>query len=267
MKFKQLRRRLMESFAGDPKVGPMDGDNGVDYNSNLGDLTEKSIEKINAFLGGTAARSYIDPVVAMTQIYRKLQNIGLHFEYKNTDIPDGETQFPLSYLGGSYGRDPLSGYDPTYDDGIKRKYGYSLSLAVTKGKTDSGLNTISARIVKSDGQENPVREHADPLTESLDVELRDGGEVVYMGNTTHNHALIAKGMDPALYTALWQSMMPVKKLAPILKRAIRELEKNGDQYNSLYDGTWGSVKHFLDFLKELYAACIQNPRATYRGYS
>jgi hypothetical protein len=148
MRFKQLRRKLKESFAGDPKVGPMDGDNSVDFNANLGDLGDSSIDKINAFLGGASARSYIDPVVAVSQIYRKLQNIGLHFEYKNTDIPDGETRFPLSYLGGSYGRDPQSGYDPSYDDGIKRKYGYSLSLVVTKGKMDNGLNTISAKIAK-----------------------------------------------------------------------------------------------------------------------
>lgn len=119
------------------------------------------------------------------------------------------------------------------------------------------------------------------LVESLDAYLKVRGQTVYDSNTTHNHGQIAKAVDPMLYKALWQSAgMPVTRLAPLLKTAIKELETNGDKYrklNSTKSGAmqiyldiknpWGSVDHFLIFLKGLYAACIQNPRAHYRGYS
>jgi len=114
---------------------------------------------------------------------------------------------------------------------------------------------------------NRINESADPLNESLDAYLQVRGQTVYDSNTTHNHGQIAKAIDPALYKALWQSAgMPVTRLAPLLKTAIKELETNGDKYRHLDNkNNWGSVDHFLIFLKGLYAACIQNPRAHYRG--
>lgn len=114
-----------------------------------------------------------------------------------------------------------------------------------------------------------IEESAAPLVESLDAYLYVRNQNVYSGNTTHNHGQIANAVNPALYKALWEGGgMPVTRLAPLLKMGIKELETNGDKYRHLDNkNNWGSVDHFLIFLRELYAACIQNPRAHYRGYS
>lgn len=152
MRFKDLRKKLKEAFLTVPtmtagyKVGPMDGDNSVDFNANLGDMSPKSIEKINIFLGAMSAKTYMDPVAAVNQMQRKLQTIGLFIDYKNQPLQPGENYFHISYLGGSYGMSPDS-YEPTRDDGISKKTGYSVSLCVDVQKMSNGLTSLTAKVV------------------------------------------------------------------------------------------------------------------------
>ena len=156
--------------------------------------------------------------------------------------------------------------------------------ATGQGKWSKSFKTAAEAkrfVIGMKTEEVEFMENAAPLVEGLDAHLYVRGQEVYWGHTTHNHAQIAKAVDPSLYKALWDSAgMPVTRLAPLLKTAIKELETNGDKYrklNSTESGAmliyldtknpWGSVDHFLIFLKGLYAACIQNPRAHYRAYS
>ena len=140
----------------------------------------------------------------------------------------------------------------------------------SKGNTKMQNGNISTRtMIDLVEAANRIDGSAAPLVEGLDAHLHVRGQHVYSGNTTHNHIQIAKAVNPSLYKALWDSAgMPVTRLAPLLKTGIRELETNGDKYRHLDNkNNWGSVDDFLIFLRELYAACIQNPRAHYMGHS
>lgn len=164
MRFKDLKKKLKEAFLTVPtvtsgyKVGPMDGTNSADYNANLGDLDTKNLDKINTFVSAICARSYMDPDAAIAQLQQKLMTIGLTFTYRQGQGSfEGDMSFPLSYLGGSYGTD-VTTYSPDYDDGISRKYGYGLALAVSSRKMSDGLTHIMAKVVKTppQGSRNPA---------------------------------------------------------------------------------------------------------------
>lgn len=159
MRFKELRKKLSEAFQTVPtvtsgvfannKVGPMDGDNAVDFNANLGDLSDKNLDKINAFVGALMAKPYLDPDAALAHLQQKLMTIGLTFTYKQGQGSfQGTLVLPLSYLGGSYGTDVYT-YSPDFDDGISRKYGYGLALKIESSKTDEGLVRLNAKVVKT----------------------------------------------------------------------------------------------------------------------
>jgi hypothetical protein len=155
MRFKELRKKLREAFQTVPtvtagyKVGPMDGDNAVDFNANLGDLSEKNLDKINAFVGALCAKPYMDPDAALAQLQQKLSTIGLVFNYKmGQGSFQGKMSFPISYLGGSYGTDVYT-YSPDFDDGISRRYGYGLALSVNSMKLDNGLTQLYAKVMKT----------------------------------------------------------------------------------------------------------------------
>jgi len=159
MRFKELRKKLSEAFQTVPtvtsgvfannKVGPMDGDNAVDFNANLGDLSEKNLDKINAFVGALMAKPYLDPDAAIAQLQQKLMTIGLVFNYKQGQGSfQGKLSLPLTYLGGSYGTDVYT-YAPDFDDGISRRYGYGLALEIVSQKTEEGLVKLTAKVVKT----------------------------------------------------------------------------------------------------------------------
>ena len=160
MRFKELRAKLQEEDAYthsgvlQPAVGPHNPDGAVDTPEvNISSLTDDSLNKLNAFLGASFCRSYINPANVMNQIRGKLQMVGLLFDYRISpakigngtnspitstsprgsinEIGEGTHEFPLSYLGGSYGRYPTDpGYDPYHSDGIAHKVGTSLVLCV-----------------------------------------------------------------------------------------------------------------------------------------
>lgn len=160
MRFRDLKKKLKEAFLTVPtvtsgyKVGPMDGTNSADYNANLGDLDTKNIDKINTFVSAICARSYMDPDAALAQLQQKLMTIGLTFTYRQGQGSfEGDMSFPLSYLGGSYGTD-VHTFDPDYDDGISRKYGYGLSLIVSSRKMEDGLSRLMAKVVKTPPQKS-----------------------------------------------------------------------------------------------------------------
>ena len=179
MRFKELRAKLQEqenytySGAFSPAVGPHNPDGAVDTPEvNISSLTDDSLNKLNAFLGASFSRSYINPANVMSQIRGKLQIVGLMFDYRlqpakvgnDTNSPitsnsrrgaideigEGSHEFPLSYLGGTYGRDPTDpGYDPYYSDGISNKIGTSLVLCVNVIRMPDSTYKVTPYIKKT----------------------------------------------------------------------------------------------------------------------
>lgn len=164
MRFKHLRSKLKEHWDSassprfghlNPAVGPFNPDGAVDTPEiSMAQLTGESLNRLNAFLSASFKRSYIVPSNVLGQIRNKLQTIGLMFDYRlppakvgadNStqltsttskrgpidEIGEGSYEFPLVYLGGSYGRYPTDpGYDPYYSDNISNKVGTGLVLCI-----------------------------------------------------------------------------------------------------------------------------------------
>jgi hypothetical protein len=179
MKFKELRSKLEENWSVlptvgsghlHPAVGPFNPDGAIDTpETNVSSLTDSALGKLNAFLGAAFCKPYISTANVMNQIKIKLSNIGLHFEYREAPartgngIPDNKSdsynrgpsgelgegvhQFPLTYLGGSYGRLPTDpSYDPYYTDGISDKIGTPLVLVVQISVNENNTYSVKPTI-------------------------------------------------------------------------------------------------------------------------
>jgi hypothetical protein len=110
------------------------------------------------------------------------------------------------------------------------------------------------------------------LDEGLDASLIVGAdnerERVWDANTTHNHGVIAKAVDPKLYHILWHTSGTVKakELIPILKSALRKMSTHRAAYKELdHKSGWGNVEHFSEFCADLLRACEKHPEARYEG--
>jgi hypothetical protein len=154
-KFKELRKTISETSTGldisginRPRVGPMDSDNGIDFNQNLSQLNPSEVDRINMFLGALSAKPYLDPNQAIKEAQSKLSTVGLQFNLSNNDDlrKSGERIYPLSLFGGSFGSDGKT-YGTSTDDNIERKIGYKLGLMVTSVPTSTGMTSLKAEIM------------------------------------------------------------------------------------------------------------------------
>lgn len=174
MKFKDLRNRIQEHHKmGMPAVGPFNPDGAVDVpDLSIAALTGEALSRLNGFLGGAFAKSYINTSNVMNQIKSKLEMVGLFFEYRQapakvgadnttrlasdanprgpiTELGEGEHEFALSYLGGSYGRYPTDpGFDPYKSDNITPKVGTPLVLCVNIAKEENGTYFVRPAIMQ-----------------------------------------------------------------------------------------------------------------------
>lgn len=182
MRFKDLRSQLKEHWDTpgtarfghlNPAVGPMNPDGAVDTPEiSIAQLTGESLNRLNAFLGASFNRSYIAPSNVLNQIRIKLGEVGLMFEYRmppaktganntttitNTtdkrgpidEIGEGVYEFPLVYLGGSYGRYPTDpGYEPYRSDNISNKVGTSLVLCVEISRNPNNTYQVNPTITQ-----------------------------------------------------------------------------------------------------------------------
>lgn len=114
------------------------------------------------------------------------------------------------------------------------------------------------------------------LDEGLDASLIVGAdnerERVWDANTTHNHGVIAKAVDPKLYHILWHTSGTVKakELIPILKLALQKMSTHAGRarYKKFdHKSGWGNVEHFSEFCADLLRACEKHPEARYEGNS
>lgn len=102
---------------------------------------------------------------------------------------------------------------------------------------------------------------------SLDVNLWIKKENVYWSNITHNLNKMAEGCG--VYYACWRpdeiNCNRAKHIAPMLESGIRLLKEYPDFYKQ-FDAPngWGLYIHFLPWLENYYAACLQYPEAKIR---
>lgn len=182
MRFKDLRGKLSEHWDTaspsrhshfNPAVGPFNPDGAVDTPEiSIAQLTGESLNRLNAFLGAAFNKSYIVPSNVLNQIRTKLQSVGLMFDYRMPpaktgadnrtqlasttnkrgpidEIGEGIYEFPLVYLGGSYGRYPTDpGYEPYHSDNISNKVGTSLVLCVQIMANQNGTYHVAAKVVQ-----------------------------------------------------------------------------------------------------------------------
>lgn len=156
--FKEMRRVIKESHqhAGSShavngwrgRIGPMDGQNSLDFNQNLSKLMPNEIDRINTYLGAVSAKPYLNPNEAFKEIWNTLHSIGLSFTpNKGDDLRvEGERMYELDLFGGYFGSDG-STYDTTRENMIERKLGHRLGLSVTARRTMEGATSLAARIV------------------------------------------------------------------------------------------------------------------------
>lgn len=103
---------------------------------------------------------------------------------------------------------------------------------------------------------------------SLDFSLHDGDTCVFDINTTHNHATIARAIEPFLHYALWnpRSQMKAVHIIPLVASALVEIDRNRENYRQLDPPNgWGSVECFEVFLRQVLAACVRFPQSKARS--
>jgi len=152
--FKNLRQTILEYHQSNPfsgwrgRVGPMDGQNSLDFNQNLSKLMPNEIDRINTYLGAISAKPYINPDEAFKEIWNSLHSIGLSFTPNKGDSlrVEGERVYELDLFGGYFGSDG-STYDYTKENMVQRKLGHKLGLMITSKRTMDGATNLSAQIV------------------------------------------------------------------------------------------------------------------------
>lgn len=164
-KFSDVRQLSEDSdgyFGPGYRTGPLDGDNSVDTpDIGIFDVSNpEAIDRINAFLGSAAARPVIDPWSVLRQVHKKLSMIGLQFKIppaaikgRNFNAPSGPIkhgknwteEYQLTYLGGRFGVLDNQ-YTIGYDDNIKHRAGYGLTLKIEYTVQSTGMTTVIPHI-------------------------------------------------------------------------------------------------------------------------
>lgn len=87
---------------------------------------------------------------------------------------------------------------------------------------------------------------------------------VFSANITHNLGNMAEAAG--IYMALWRpeeiGITKANELIPILRKGLAFLEDNPGKMRQ-YDAKngWGTYPDFLRFVREVLAACVENPEA------
>ena len=122
---------------------PADGDNPVDGDMMLGDLSSDAvIERLNAFVGAIADREYLNPEKAVAEMRQKLMRVGLHFGDVQFTEESGEISVPLIQYGGAFGKSADTPYDE-FDD--QQESGRSLNFVYER--SSGGTHRILAKIM------------------------------------------------------------------------------------------------------------------------
>tara|TARA_B110001454_G_scaffold186494_1_gene183335 strand:+ start:466 stop:900 length:435 start_codon:yes stop_codon:yes gene_type:complete len=88
---------------------------------------ERSVQRLNAFVGAIAQQEYMQPDAAMKQLNNKLNIVGLNFVEPKIESDKGNATVELTQFGGRYGKttdnatDSSKGKDIEDGDGISHK--------------------------------------------------------------------------------------------------------------------------------------------------
>ena len=122
---------------------PADGDNPVDGDMMLGDLTSDAVvERLNAYVGAIADREYLNPEKAVAEMRQKLMRVGIHFGDVQFTEESGEISVPLVQYGGAFGK----GADTPYDE-FDNEVESGRSLNFVYERTGGGTHRILAKIM------------------------------------------------------------------------------------------------------------------------
>ena len=122
---------------------PADGDNPVDGDMMLGDLTSDAVvERLNAYVGAIADREYLNPEKAVSEMRQKLMRVGIHFGDVQFTEESGEISVPLIQYGGAFGKSAETPYDE-FDNEVES--GRSLNFVYER--TGGGTHRILAKIM------------------------------------------------------------------------------------------------------------------------
>ena len=122
---------------------PADGDNPVDGDMMLGDLSSDAVvERLNAFVGAIADREYLNPEKAVAEMRQKLMRVGIHFGDVQFTEESGEISVPLIQYGGAFGK---SADTPIYEFDDQQESGRSLNFVYER--TGGGTHRILAKIM------------------------------------------------------------------------------------------------------------------------
>ena len=122
---------------------PADGDNPVDGDMMLGDLTSDAVvERLNAYVGAIADREYLNPEKAVAEMRQKLMRVGIHFGDVQFTEESGEISVPLVQYGGAFGKSGDTPYDEFDNDGESGR-----SLNFVYERTGGGTHRILAKIM------------------------------------------------------------------------------------------------------------------------
>ena len=122
---------------------PADGDNPVDGDMMLGDLTSDAVvERLNAYVGAIADREYLNPEKAVAELRQKLMRGGIHFGDVQFTEESGEISIPLVQYGGAFGKSGDTPYDE-FDNEVES--GRSLNFVYER--TGGGTHRILAKIM------------------------------------------------------------------------------------------------------------------------
>lgn len=122
---------------------PADGDNPVDGDMMLGDLSSDAVvERLNAFVGAIADREYLNPEKAVSEMRQKLMRVGIHFGDVQFTEESGEISVPLIQYGGAFGKSadtPIDEFDDQQESGRSLNFVYE--------RTGGGTHRILAKIM------------------------------------------------------------------------------------------------------------------------
>ena len=122
---------------------PAAGDNPVDGDMMLGDLTSDAVvERLNAYVGAIADREYLNPEKAVAEMRQKLMRVGIHFGDVQFTEESGEISVPLVQYGGAFGKSGDTPYDE-FDNEVES--GRSLNFVYER--TGGGTHRILAKIM------------------------------------------------------------------------------------------------------------------------
>ena len=122
---------------------PADGDNPVDGDMMLGDLTSDAVvERLNAYVGAIADREYLNPEKAVAEMRQKLMRVGIHFGDVQFTEESGEISVTLVQYGGAFGKSGDTPYDE-FDNEVES--GRSLNFVYER--TGGGTHRILAKIM------------------------------------------------------------------------------------------------------------------------